>query len=300
MRPVILALALSLTALPASAHELDGSVAGADAPPAGLDLLSLVERLLASPAEAAANVAIDNARGWRLISANGIPDHDTGRFPNRDNPNSIRAQEYRVKVSLTPALTGTARSIGHNIFGIALNGVMFDPGTAEFWHGQRQWNYEALTGRVRLGLDRNNAHVQPDGNYHYHGIPTGLVEKLQQAGRPVLLGWAADGFPVYGPLDYSDPRDAGGALRDMGSSWRVKTGTRAGGPGGTPDGGFTADWTYVAGAGDLDECNGRFGVTPEFPGGIYHYVLTSDFPFVPRCWKGTPDSSFNKRGPHLR
>lgn len=56
------------------------------------------------------------------------------------------------------------------------------------------------------------------------------------------------------------------------------------------------DWTYVAGAGDLDECNGRFGVTPEHPEGTYYYVVTDTFPFVPRLFRGTPDPSF-RHGP---
>ena len=43
---------------------------------------------------------------------------------------------------------------------------------------------------------------------------------------------------------------------------------------------------YVAGSGDLDQCNGRIGVTPEFPDGIYHYMVTDDFPFFSRCLKG--------------
>ena len=55
--------------------------------------------------------------------------------------------------------------------------------------------------------------------------------------------------------------------------------------------------TFVAGAGDLDACNGRTGPTPEFPGGTYHYVLTETFPFIPRLWHGTPDPSFLRRGP---
>ena len=41
--------------------------------------------------------------------------------------------------------------------------------------------------------------------------------------------------------------------------------------------------------GDLDETNGRFGATPEFPNGTYHYVLTDAFPFIPRAWRGTPE-----------
>jgi hypothetical protein len=85
----------------------------------------------------------------------------------------------------------------------------------------------------------------------------------------------------------------------MKSSYRLKQGTRPttnGQPGGKYDGIFVEDFAYVAGSGDLDECSGRFGVTPEFPGGTYYYVLTSDFPFVPRAFRGTPDSSFSPRG----
>ena len=51
------------------------------------------------------------------------------------------------------------------------------------------------------------------------------------------------------------------------------------------------------GLGDLDECNGRFGPTPEFPQGIYHYHVTATFPFVSRLWKGKGDVTFEKQGP---
>ena len=58
-------------------------------------------------------------------------------------------------------------------------------------------------------------------------------------------------------------------------------------PGGKYDGTFTADYEYVAGSGDLDECNGRFGVTPEYPQGIYYYCITEEFPQLARQWRGT-------------
>ena len=50
---------------------------------------------------------------------------------------------------------------------------------------------------------------------------------------------------------------------------------------------LTQDYEYVAGLGDLDECNGRTGVTPEFPGGIYHYYVTEGYPYIQRCVKGS-------------
>jgi len=117
---------------------------------------------------------------------------------------------------------------------------------------------------------------------------------------PALIGFAADGFPVYGPYGYSDP-DGKSAMRKLKSSYRLKQGTRPGGPGGRYNGKFTQDWAYAAGAGDLDQCNGRFAATPEYPQGTYHYVLTDTFPFIPRCWMGSPDSSFRRlKGPGMR
>jgi len=59
---------------------------------------------------------------------------------------------------------------------------------------------------------------------------------------------------------------------------------------------ISSDYEYIEGFGDLDECNGREGVTPEFPEGTYYYVITNEFPGVPRCFVGTPSDDF-KLGP---
>jgi hypothetical protein len=75
----------------------------------------------------------------------------------------------------------------------------------------------------------------------------------------------------------------------MNSSYQLKTTI----PAGRPDtsivkyGTFTQDWEYVAGLGHLDQCNGRTGVTPEFPAGTYAYYITSTYPYIQRCHKGT-------------
>jgi len=268
-------------------------------------------------AEAESQVEIVERDGFRAITANGIPNHPTGEFPNRGNPNAIRPQRYSFRVTLKPVASEKPTSIRHNLFGVALNGVPFDPGTAEFWNNDRQagWNYEALTGALDLGIDRSKAHVQPTGAYHYHGVPVGLVYNLSPAVRTddladrggppmkrpmLLLGYAADGFPIYWTWAHADANDAKSDTREMKSSYRLKKGTRPGGddgPGGKHDGTFTSDFEYAKGSGDLDECNGREGVTPEYPKGTYYYVLTDDFPFIPRFWRGTPDESFQKRGP---
>ena len=61
-------------------------------------------------------------------------------------------------------------------------------------------------------------------------------------------------------------------------------------PGGEWNGQFRDDFEWHEGVGDLDECNGRTGVTPEFPEGIYYYVVTDEFPYFTRCLKGEIDN----------
>lgn len=246
----------------------------------------------------------------RIVRANGLPTHAVGKFPNQDNPNAMRAQNHEIRLPLVPRL-GEKPTEARPEFGIALNGVIFDSGTGEFWTaesdrtfgGGSPWNYEALGGGVPLGLDQNNAHVQPTGKYHYHGVPVGLLDSIVQGRGPntmIQLGWAYDGFPIYAARGHAKPGDPASELIPLRSSYRLKQGTRPErpeGPGGKYDGTFGMDWEYVEGLGDLDECNGRFGVTPEFPQGTYYYVITTEFPSIPRMWRGEPDESMRRRGP---
>ena len=238
----------------------------------------------------------------RSITANGLPDHAVGAFPNADNPNTIAAQNVSASVTVTPTQTSvvTPRVGATNKPGIALNGIVFDPGTAGTCNdagacqqgGQAvgNWSLEALgQTSFKWGTDTSNAHVQPNGLYHYHGIPEGLVTKLGNGNKAMtLIGWAADGFPIYARHGYTVATDAGSAVKVVTASYRLKATPDANRPATTtyPMGTFTQDFEYVAGAGDLDECNGRTGVTPEFPNGIYHYYATDTYPYLQRCVKG--------------
>jgi hypothetical protein len=254
------------------------------------------------PAPGPSQVSITIVGAQRVIVANGLPDHRTGQFPNAENPNRITAQAYRFTMPAQPAANLHPTLLRNGPFGIAINGVLFDPGTAEFWQDDPDsgWHYDAKGDAFSLGLDANDAHVQPNGGYHYHGIPLALFSRLTK-GRPAmaLIGWAADGFPIYALWGHRSAADGASELVALKSSYRLKAGSRPtanGQPGGTYDGSFVEDFQYVAGSGDLDECNGRTGLTPEFPAGTYYYVLTTDFPFIPRAFHGTPDRSFLRRG----
>ncbi len=261
---------------------------------AGLGLLPVAAMLLGPRAAWALrnSVSISESGGQRIVKSNSVPDHPTGRFPNSRNPNAISAQDLTFRMPLAPRRAGSFSIAQRWNFGVAVNGVPFDPFTAEFWNRDRNWNYDAISGFTDLGLDDNNAHVQPGGKYHYHGWPTGLITGWSPNTHSPIIGWAADGFPIYAAYGHSDPNDPQSPIKKMTSGFRVKQGPRQGGPGGDHDGRFFQDWAWQPGIGDLDQANGRETVTPDFPGGTYAYFLTEDWPVIPRYFAGTPDRSF--------
>lgn len=248
---------------------------------------------------ATSTVAWSCSTSARSLSANGLPDHTVGTFPSADNPNSITSQSVAANMSLSPAVTN-ANGVAATVVGYALNGVKFDPNTAgtcdnsgsscSLIGGSGNWKIEALgQTSFRFGVDSSNAHVQPTGEYHYHGMPEGLITKQGKGTAMTLVGWALDGFPIYARYGYTVASDASSALKVLKGSYQLKTTADTGRPSTStyPMGTFQQDWQYVAGSGDLDECNGRTGVTPEFPQGIYHYVTTDSYPYIQRCLKGT-------------
>ncbi len=265
-----------------------------------------------------ANVYDETTNGnTRVISTNGIPNHD---FSNQ-NPmaNELNSGNKSYQVAAAPSKSASTTSIltGENRpktrFGVALNGVAIDPAPAEpfiftITGGQNDgeynwdWVFEPTNNTGAVGLDCAQAHVQPDGTYHYHGdmveyantIEDGLGDGTFIPTVAIQVGWAADGFPIlykYGP-------DASGNVRILDSSYRLKSGDRPGDgntePCGTYNGKYTNDYEYVAGAGDLDECNGvDRSITIDGETFSYFYVITDMFPVVSRCFVGSPDSSFN-------
>ncbi|PWQ93745.1 YHYH protein [Leucothrix arctica] len=248
---------------------------------------------------AANKVSVTVSGAQRTITANGIAKHKTGAFPNGHNPHGIAEQKHVYSVPLNPQLAANKTDIRIGKVGIAVNGVLIEPATAEVYKEARDWRYEALSGAVPLGIDSNYAHVQPGGNYHYHGLPTDLMRSLgvHQSKHSPLIGWAADGFPIYALFGYKNAKNIGGGIQRESSSYRLKGTQRPGGnlPTGKPDGTFAQDYAYVAGAGTLDECNGKMTATPESPNGTYAYFITDTFPVIPRCLKGTPSSDFTRR-----
>ena len=235
--------------------------------------------LIAGAAYAATNrVSISDSGGQRCITSNGIPNHATGQFPNRGNPHAIESQNTRFCVASTPTKGNKAQMVPTT--GIALNGVLIRPGTADYYdassprgHSRDRssgWNLDGMGARDTLGLDDQNAHVGPRGEYHYHGVPKSIASIT----NGTLMGYAADGFEIH---------YVGSSAK---SSYMLLPGTRSSAPGGSHDGTYNEDWQYVQGAGNLDRCNG--GVVD----GKYVYFATDTYPFFPRCVYGTEVTKF--------
>jgi hypothetical protein len=141
------------------------------------------------------------------MTGTGIPDHavNSGNFAT-----PISSQNIAATFTVTPALTGTVTAASQTP-GYALNSVKLDPGTdgscasnatgtgngqgCVAIQGRDPWKLEAIGGAFAFGTDENNAHVQPNGQYHYHGMPEGVLTKLNKGVAMTLVGFAVDGFP---------------------------------------------------------------------------------------------------------
>jgi hypothetical protein len=86
-----------------------------------------------------------------------------------------------------------------------------------------------------------------------------------------IIGWAYDGNPIYGPYGYASK--TGGAIKRLISGYKERTSISSDRPNGYSNKFFIDDYEFV-GDGDLDEHNGRFGITPEYPNGTYAYFTT--------------------------
>ncbi len=260
---------------------------------------------------------------WVYVSATGIPAYITGPF--QGNPSIATAQNSIFKIPLNPTQnTGTATATSGGNIGIFKNGVaLFDYRDGVAWNNSTSalcggpgnspcpggptatmaWNRDAIPAE-KSGFDCAKAHPAM-GNYHHHQNPSAFnldavvlsnicntypadgLYVINPSQHSPLIGFAYDGFPIYGAYAYTNTDGTGGISR-MKSSYQLKNQTtRTNGPAvnqvvGTQtffNGYFREDYEYVAHASDptyLDSHNGRFCITPEYPNGIYCYFTTVD------------------------
>jgi hypothetical protein len=194
------------------------------------------------------------------------------------------------------------------------------------------WQYNAASSAGKnlgytFGEDLAGGHAAPPNQYHYHdgsffsswltGIghssgvqgTTGLAETsvikylssglIHADGHSKILGISADGYPVYGPYGYGVATNNTSGVKRMGSGYTLNSaasreGTTASNTTLYPLGIFIEDYSYTA-SGDLDQHNGRYCVTPDYPNGTYAYFITLNsllepvFPYIiGNTYYGTP------------
>jgi hypothetical protein len=253
-----------------------------------------------------------------FIHTKGIPSYPTGPFLD-GNPSQAEDQDAIFKFPLNPTQNSgtptatTMGNIGVFINGVALfdyrDGVAWNPATNSLCGGPgnppcpggpgatMDWNRDAILAEMS-GFDCSKGHPAM-GNYHHHQNPSAFdldlnvvsticnlydadgLYAIDSTQHSPLIGFAYDGFPIYGAYGYVNT-DGTGAIVRIKSSYQLKT-TRGTGmvPSVTtwPLGTFREDYEYIDHSGQsdyLDEHNGRFCVTPEYPNGIYCYFATVD------------------------
>jgi len=260
-----------------------------------------------------------------FIHTKGIPAYPTGPFLD-GNPSVATNQNAIFKIPLNPVQnSGTPTATRGGNIGIFINGVaLFDYRDGVAWNNAtgslcggpgypmcpggmgatQAWNRDAIPAE-KAGFDCSKAHPA-NGNYHHHQNPSAFkldlnvisticnlydadgLYAIDSTQHSPLIGYAYDGFPIYGAYGYLNVNGTGGIVR-MKSSYHLSTNTtRLNGPAvgavvGTQtffNGYFREDYVYTpTSAGTpsyLDEHNGRFCVTPEYPAGIYCYFSTVD------------------------
>jgi len=269
-----------------------------------------------------ANVqTVQYSANWVYVSTQGIPTYITGPFLD-GNPSLASSQNAIFKISLFPVEnTGTPTNTSGGNIGIFINGVaLFDYRDGVSWKnstgalaggplggmGDGIWNRDAIVAE-RGGFDCSKGHPAM-GNYHHHQNPSAFnldltvistvcdiyaadgLYAIDSTIHSPLIGFAYDGFPIYGAYSYKNTDGTGGIVR-MKSGYELRNITTrtvyadgsdvTDGPavnGTYPLGLFREDYEYIASAEPdyLDEHNGRFCITPEYPTGIYCYFATVD------------------------
>ncbi|MBK8330401.1 MAG: YHYH protein [Bacteroidetes bacterium] len=263
------------------------------------------------------------SNNWVYIRTKGQPSYVTGPFLD-GNPSLATNQNAIFKISRNPVQnTGVPTNTTGGNIGIFINGVaLFDYRDGVSWQnatnslkggplggmGDQVWNRDAVVGE-KLGFDCSKGHPAM-GNYHHHQNPSAFkldlnvisticnlydadgLYSIDSNSHSPLIGFAYDGFPIYGAYAFKNVNGTGGIVR-MKSSYKLRNITNrttdalgnavTPGPavnGTYPLGYFREDYEYIpTGAGTpdyLDEHNGRFCVTPEYPNGIYCYFATVD------------------------
>jgi hypothetical protein len=193
-------------------------------------------------------LSVKRSGATRDAGGNGLPSHATGIYPISSsdpaykydmNPNAIASQDVSDALPANPVVAKTPSCVNMGSIGVMLTG-------AQLYNALDGLGRDAVAHEV---LDKCSGHPDQSGTYHYHSL--GACMSDPGTGHSNLLGYALDGFGIYG-------------LR--GTNGKTLT------------------------DGDLDACHGHAhdivwnGKTVR----MYHYHLTHEYPYSIGCFRGTP------------
>jgi hypothetical protein len=173
----------------------------------------------------------------------------------------LKSQNYDYTLPLRPSYSKKVTATNQGPIGFLLDGgALYNPYEANHSTVATSDNFVVTVGGVTASfIDSCDGHPGPGGQYHYHGLPsclvsyatgssapvtsvtstsgsltTGVQETTVASRRPLILGFAFDGYGIYDNVA------------------------------------MNATTVPVSA---LDACNGIFSPVPGYPQGIYHYVL---------------------------
>ncbi|HRA20026.1 MAG TPA: YHYH protein, partial [Anaerolineae bacterium] len=193
-------------------------------------------------------LTITLAGAVRTVTGNDLPRHATGTYPVSPqddayqydrNPNRIAAQTVSWSLPAVPEEAASASCVGLGPVGVMLTG-------AYVFNGLDALGRDAVAHEIQ---DSCQGHPERNGSYHYHSLS--LCAEDAGDGHSALVGYALDGFGIFGRRG-EDGRELASA--------------------------------------DLDACHGHSHEV-DWDGQrrvMFHYHATLDYPYTVGCYRGTP------------
>ena len=222
-------------------------------------------------------IKITYGNGRINFQPDGIPNHERDTYyavpdagvvvPDASTAHIIKdpttAQKYSFDIPSSPTYSSATTSTSLGSIGVMISGaVLYNPyeGDGKTVAMSSNFTITNSAGITASFVDKCAGHPTPvmngkGGAYHYHGLPNCVAAQVDTVEGPShIIGIALDGFFIYGDRDINGKAIPSSAL---------------------------------------DECNGINSPTPEFPNGIYHYVLpgTADATSSIRCFHGVVDAA---------
>ena len=207
-----------------------------------------------------------------IMQPNGIPNHTRDAYyavpisqeivvPDASTSKIVKdptkAQTYKFTIPTAPKYSSRTTTTSLGSIGVMISGaVLYNhyEGDGKTVAMASNFTITDKNGVTASFVDKCAGHPTPNmGAYHYHGLPSCVTSQVDQPSKPShIIGFALDGFPIYGDRDIK------------GKKVLVNS---------------------------LDKCNGIYSATPEFPNGIYHYVLlgSADARSSISCFHGEVD-----------